>query len=130
MELNEFPLKIGRVTRAVEVALNLSLASDVHVYMRKEDVEALIAARPNGYLAMLSEVSEALKKPDFVSFDAKAKRFYYIRFYFQGVHLKAACILIRQLGEPRKWHYEKMSAISLAQLEELERAHPLARPSK
>ena len=103
-------IRIGRISRAMERALGLSLPSDVNIYMTGKDLDALAKKRPDSYLKAVSEIAFICKQPDFVSFDEAKQRFYFLRLYFKNEVFSAVWITVSLQGSPQKWRYETIGS--------------------
>jgi hypothetical protein len=66
-EIENGPIKVGRVNIDVEKALGLVLTSDVSVYIGEEALNDLASRHPENYLSILEEIAKILKTPDFVA---------------------------------------------------------------
>ena len=102
----EEEIQLGRITRAVEKSLNLSLTSDVRVYGKQKYLDDLAEKYPNSYLAMLEEVrNNALKMPDFVYFDEAKQEFRMIKIYCKNGIFSFWEVLLVHEGSPKKWYF-------------------------
>lgn len=94
----EDSLKIGRINRATERALGISLSGDVNIYMSNEELDKIAAKRPHDYLRYTQEITTILKTPDFVSFDIGPQSFYFGRFYPQEDRFSWVLVEVKQIG--------------------------------
>ena len=112
MENENESIKLGRISRPMERALGISLPSDVNIYMKSEDIDALAAKRPDSYLKTIGEIAYICKQPDFVSFDEKENLFTFLRFYCKNGSFYAVYVTVNLQGTPQKWHYFKIGKCS------------------
>ena len=101
---NQEPIKVGRIARAIERALGLSLTGEVAIYMSAADVDALASKRPGTYLKQLEEVGSILKNPEFVCFDQASETFSYTRSYIREGHLNMVYVRVRR--RQMRWYVE------------------------
>ena len=106
MERPNESIKVGRIARSTERALGLSLTGEVAIYIGEKDLDDLAARMPNTYLKFLHEVTEILKNPDFVSFDAKNEQFAYTKFYFKDGCFSSLFLLVGRGKTPGKWYFK------------------------
>lgn len=105
------PIRIGRIARATERALNLSLTGEVNIYMDTKELDALAAKRPNDYLKVLEEIGQIIHDPDFVSFNREEQTIRYVKFYYKEGALSAVAVNVKKKGRPSKWRYESLSTL-------------------
>lgn len=98
------PIKVGRIARAIERALGLSLTGEVAIYMSAQEVDALAAKRPSTYLRQLEEVGSIIKNPDFVCFDAPSETFSFTRSYIREGVLNMVYVKVRR--KAMHWYVE------------------------
>lgn len=100
---------LGRINRAVEKALSISLASDVHVYCLNSDLDKLASAYPTRYLAIIEQLREAVfKHPDFAYFEEKTRTFYLAELYFQKGRFVPVIAKIVPEGKPSRWCFKEI----------------------
>lgn len=108
------PIKIGRISLAVERALGVSLTSDVGIYMEEGDLNALAAARPANYLELIDEIAKITKSPDFVHYQQQEEVIEFVRFYFKAGKFQMVSVYAAHCGKPKRWHYRNMTCAILA----------------
>jgi len=102
------PIKLGRINKACEKALGLSLTSEVAVYMEEDDLNRLAIARPHDYLKTLEEIGAIIKRPDYVRFEKDKEEITYLKEYLQeGAFVKVA-VCLSHCGTPKRWRFVKM----------------------
>lgn len=106
MEMNEPPLKLGRITRKVEEVLELRLTSDVSIYMDAYEVNRLATHRPHDYLKVLESVGRLLRRPDFVLITPDQKKIVYARVYRKEDTFRTVYLGVQSRGKPEKWMLE------------------------
>ncbi len=106
--MEQEPLRIGRVARATERALGLSLSGEVAIYMEGRDLDRFSQKRPNDYLSYIQEIGAILKNPDFVSFNAEEERFVYLKNYYKNGTFTPVFVFIHKKGTPRRFFFQKM----------------------
>lgn len=108
----EEKMVLGRVNRAVEKTLGLSLTSDVRIYGRQEHLDRLAKACPNSYLGILEEISGViLKEPDYVCYDETENAFYFMETYWKNGVLAGVEVKVSQEGKPKKWVFHSLRTI-------------------
>ncbi len=108
----EEEILLGRVNRAVEKSLGLSLTSDVRIYGRQEHLDNLAKAYPNSYLGILEEISGViLKEPDYVCYDEAQSIFYFMETYWKNGALTGVEVKVTQEGKPKKWVFHSLRTI-------------------
>lgn len=100
----EEEIVLGRINRAVEKSLGISLTGDVHVYGAQAFLDDLAFSYPSCYLAMLEEIkATVLKKPDFAFYDEMNDNFYLVKTYCKkGVFSFWQAKIIHE-GVPNRW---------------------------
>lgn len=102
----EEEMQLGRITRAVERSLNLSLVSDVRVYGKEKYLDRLAREYPNSYLPMLEEIrNNAMKNPDFAYFNEEKEEFSLLKIYCKKGSFSYWRILLVHEGKPKKWYF-------------------------
>ena len=96
------PIKVGRIARAIERALDISLTGEVAIYMKEEEINAMAAKRPSSYLKQLEEIGSILKNPDFVCFDAEKETFVFTRSYIREGILNMVYLKVKRLQQ--RWY--------------------------
>ena len=120
------PLKVGRINRATERALDISLSGDVNIYLREEQLNDIASKRPDTYLAYIEELSSILRKPDFVSFDSERQSFFYCRAYAQSGAVQL--VFLEVTHEQCRYHLKRVfKGGRVALIQELLKLH-FARP--
>lgn len=108
----EEEILLGRVNRAVEKNLGLSLTSDVRIYGKREYLDGLARAYPKSYLGILNEISDViLKEPDYVCYDEKENAFYFMETYWKNGSLAGVEVKVVQEGKPKKWVFHSLRTI-------------------
>lgn len=98
------PIKVGRIARAIERALGLSLTGEVAIYMRDKDLNALAAKRPTSYLRQIEEIGAILKNPDFVCFASETEEFSFVKGYIREGQL--SLVFVRVKRWQTRWYVE------------------------
>ena len=109
MNTKNEPIRIGRISRAVERGLRISLTGDVTVYLPSNEADTLAKAHPNTYLRLIEGITEIIRSPDFVHFDAEQRQMNFIRFYDKGMRFIAMTVRIKHRGRPSRWQYEAIT---------------------
>ena len=122
------PIRIGRIARATERALSLSLTGEVNIYMEAKELDALAAKRPNDYLKVLEEIGQMIHDPDFVSFHRESQSIQYVKFYYKEGALSAVCVTIKKKGRPSKWRYESLMTLGRLPLNNAQKDLSYVRP--
>ena len=104
------PLRIGRVTRATERTLGISLTGSVMIYIENEMLDSLAERHPDTYLTHIQEIGAILKNPDFVAFAPEEERFIYARLYFKDGRFTMVYVTVKKTGRPSRWTYQGIAS--------------------
>ena len=129
-EIENGPIKVGRVNIDVEKALGLVLTSDVSVYIGEEALNDLASRHPENYLSILEEMAKILKTPDFVASDAKQTHLAYLRFYCRGSEFRKAFLFLTYEGTPAHWWVQRLSGNEKEDLSLFADGEGFVRPAK
>lgn len=105
--MNEEPLRIGKIKKAVEERLEIDIGDDHYVYMLSEALDAFAKAYPETYLAKLEGLREVLSHPDFIHYEDKAiilDRFYCNKGKYSIVRLR--------IEKHQKWLFSSLESKS------------------
>ncbi len=107
---------LGRINRAVEKTLGISLTGDVHVYGTQAFLDGLAFSYPSCYLPMLEEIKATiLKKPDFAFYDETSDHFYLVKTYCKkGVFSFWQAEIVHE-GVPKRWELSSFSKTNNAE---------------
>ena len=97
-------IKVGRIARAIERALGLSLTGEVAIYMRDKDLNKLARKRPTSYLRQIEEIGVIIKNPDFVCFSTENEEFVFAKGYVRDGQLSLVFVRVKR-GKMR-WYVE------------------------
>lgn len=75
------PIKIGRVSRSIEKAVEVSFQGSCFVYLGEEKLDALAKSFPSSYLRRVEGMSEIIKKPSFAAYDKNGNTLFIIKEY-------------------------------------------------
>ena len=110
----EEEILLGRINRAVEKSLGLSLTSDVRIYGRGEYLDNLAKAHPNSYLRILEEISGViLKNPDYVCYSEDENVFYFLETYWRNGALAGVEAKVIQEGKRKRWVFHSLRRIAV-----------------
>lgn len=108
----EEEILLGRVNRAVEKSLGVSLTSDVRIYGKQEYLDNLAKAHPNSYLGILEEVSAViLKEPDYACYDEEENIFYFMETYWKNGSLVGVEAKVVPEGKQKRWVFHSLRTI-------------------
>ncbi len=108
----EEEILLGRVNRAVEKSLGVSLTSDVRIYGKQEYLDNLAKAHPNSYLGILEEVSGViLKEPDYACYDEEENIFYFMETYWKNGSLVGVEAKVVPEGKQKRWVFHSLRTI-------------------
>ena len=82
--LENEPIKIGRVSRAIEKAVDKSFTCSCFVFVKEEHLNALAKAYPTTYLRRIEGIGELIKDASFASFDKDSKTLVVIKDYIKN----------------------------------------------
>jgi hypothetical protein len=117
-------VKLGRINRYVEKAIEENFEGDVTIYMEEKDVDELARRAPDDYLRRLSEASRIIKNPDYVSYSKPRRTLFLIREYLNDGEFKKVVLEIVDEG---KWKFHLMYALSALQAKELDASFGIKR---
>lgn len=120
-------LRIGRINRAEEEAMEVSLPSDVFIYMDEKTLDDLAKNNKERYLRILEEMGELIKKPDFVRFGKEDDSIIFLKTYIKKGEFVNEALKIKQKGEPKKWCFESLLPLSNAEAVLLNNKRPFKR---
>ena len=66
MDNNQNFIKVGRISSKVEKNLNITLTSNPSIFLNEGFLDALASKRPNCYPNDIREITNLVKKPNFV----------------------------------------------------------------
>jgi hypothetical protein len=125
--MDQEPVKLGRIARAVEKSLGVDFGEDVWIYILAEDLDKMAAKWPSIYLARISEASRIIKKSDYVAYEEKSKTLYMIKEYFRDGEFTKVVLEVVNDGQ---WHLKAMYALNALKLKEIDQAAPTKRLSE
>lgn len=96
-------IKLGKIGKAVESKMDVSLASDVNIYLLEAMANAFAQEYPDSYLTLIEEISNVIRKPDAISFDQKKEELHFVRLYAQYGQLFLLDASVARRGSPRRW---------------------------
>lgn len=79
--MNEGPIKVGRINRAIEKTVGADLGEDVAVYLEEEELNALVKKKPDSYLKAIEEEAVIIKKPDYACYSKEEESLFLFRQY-------------------------------------------------
>ena len=106
------PIKIGKVSRAVEQSFRVTFASDVVIYARQEFISELIEKRGDNYLKTLEEIKDILLRPDIVYYAKEERTFVYFRLYPSRMGFQVIGVHIIPIGHPKRFCVDSMKRYS------------------
>jgi hypothetical protein len=118
------PVKLGRINRAVEKAIGVDLGEDVWIYMKAADVDEMAEKWPSAYLARLSEASRIIKKPDYAAYQQEKKTLFLIKEYLKEGEFTKVALEIEHEGQ---WHLKLIYALNALKAKEINTTSPLKR---
>ncbi len=120
-------LKIGRIGKKIEEAMGVSIANDPSIYVLDLTLDDLARRYPESYLSILSEVKEAIKKPDSFSFDIEHGVLMFFRLIPKGKELFLLIAKVSSKGSPRKFVLSSISATKDLSFPKLKEGGPFYR---
>jgi hypothetical protein len=125
--MDKEPVKLGRINRAVEKALNEDFGEEVWIYLLAEDLDKMASKWPTIYLSRISEAAKIIKSPDYAGYVEKKQTLYFIKEYLKdGRFQKVALSLVKE----GQWHLKELFALNEEKSEEIAREGYLARVMK
>lgn len=103
-------LRVGRVFRALEDELGLSLCIDVGLYIDETGLSRLCLDNPSGYLASVERIKEMARRPDFISLGLKQEiSLAKVCLFDDGVGLAKATFALK--GRPKRYCLSEYSLL-------------------
>ena len=81
MDNNQNFIKVGRISSKVEKNLNITLTSNPSIFLNEGFLDALASKRPNSYPNDIIEITNLVKKPNFVFYLRENKELVYAKTY-------------------------------------------------
>lgn len=114
--MNHEPVRLGRLSRAIENALGVPFEGDVFVYILAADVDEMAKEWPQVYLKRLEEASMIIRHCDYASYLKEKETLYLIREYLKdGIFTKVALELVHA----GQWHLKGIFALNNEKTKEL-----------
>ena len=79
--MDDTSLKIGRVSRKIEKAVNHEFGEDVGVYLDNKTLDELANKWPDAYLGRIQEMGRIIASPDYASYCTARKVLFLIKEY-------------------------------------------------
>jgi hypothetical protein len=120
----EEPVKIGRINKATEKALGLSLGENIWVYVTSVDLDTMAKKWPEAYLSRLHEAGTIAKEPDYAAYRKEGNILYLVKEYLKnGSFVK---VLLEIVGEPQ-WHLKAIYPLSAEKAKEIDEKYGIKR---
>lgn len=103
-------IKLGRIGKAVEAKMGVSLANDVSIYLHEALANSFARDYPESYLSLIEEISRILHKPDAVGYDSKSDEIHYLSLFSQCGELFLLEVIVAHTGNPQKWFVRRVVA--------------------
>lgn len=128
--MNDKDIRIGRIGKEVEKAVDHSLTSDIHLYVSGETLDRMARCHPADYLRLLEKAKEAVAKADFARMDENETRLEYARIHFRDGAFAATVVSFVHEGDPARWYLSSLSAWRAGSIIEKGIACPFRRLAK
>ena len=103
-------LRVGRVSRALEDELGLTLCIDVGLYIDEMGLSRLCLDNPSGYLASVERIKQMARRPDFISLGLKQEiSLAKICLFEDGVGIAKATFSLK--GRPKRYCLSEYSLL-------------------
>jgi hypothetical protein len=103
--MDQEPVKLGRINRAVEKALKEDFGEEVWIYLLAEDLDKMASKWPTIYLSRISEASKIIKTPDYAAYLEKEDTLYFIKEYLKDGHFQKVALSVKKEGQ---WHLKEL----------------------
>jgi hypothetical protein len=124
--MDQEPVKLGRINRAVEKALKEDFGEEVWIYLLAEDLDKMASKWPSVYLSRISEASKIIKSPDYAAYLPKENTLYFIKEYLRDGHFQKVALAVKKEGQ---WHLKELYALKEEESKRLAQEGFLARVS-
>ena len=101
-------IKIGRIKKEVESSLNLTLTSNINIYISSPILDSICKKFPSDYLRLLNLIKKIISKPKMVSYQNQSL------FFVKGIRkdgrgkINQILVEIRHLGKPKRWYFARI----------------------
>lgn len=120
-------LKLGRINRAIEKALEVNFETDVWIYVEGPDLDRMAAKWPSLYLTRLEEASKIIRNPDYASYHPENKILFLIKEYLrEGKFIK----VFLEIEKTEEWHLKSISVLSDLKAHEIDQGSGIRRIEK
>lgn len=89
-------IKLGRVSKSVERALESSFPGDVFIYIKEKNLNAFAVKYPSDYLRRLNVIKDIISRPHFAAYLKEEKTIYLFRTYYHNGVFKTFSLAIKK----------------------------------
>lgn len=122
--MEEVALKIGRINRKIEKALEYEFSSDVSVYLSNVTLDEMAAKWPTTYLGRVEEMGKIVASPDYASYSSIRKRLYLIKEYLRAGRF---CQVVMEIEEEKKFFVRSLSTLTEVACQKIDQESPIKR---
>ena len=120
--MEQEPVRLGRLSKALEKALGVDFGEDVFVYVSEEALRLFASRWADSYLRKLEEASNILRYPLYAAYDEKRQRLYLLKEYVTAEGFKKAALEIAREGQ---WQLKDIFGLSPEKGKELGALFPI-----
>ncbi len=102
-------LKLGRVSKNVERAIECTLPGDVFVYIKEENLNAFAVRYPDDYLRRIEVIKDILSHPHFAAYLKEEETIYLFRTYYRNGIFRTFSLAIKK---EKCWEFLSLSKTS------------------
>jgi hypothetical protein len=114
--MEQEPVRLGRLSKALEKALGVDFGEDVFVYVSEEELRCLAKRWAESYLLKLEEAAKIIRCPLYAAYDGKNQRLYLLKEYVTSEGFKKAALEIVREGQ---WHLKRIFGLTPEKEKEL-----------
>jgi hypothetical protein len=118
------PVRLGRLNRAIEKAVESDLGPDVAVYVQNAELDSFASKWPEAYLTKLNEAGKILKDPDYAAYSPKKKTLFLIKEYLKDGEFRK---VVLELEKENAWDLKLIYALTSEKAQEINSDSPLRR---
>ena len=114
MDNNQNFIKVGRISSKVEKNLNITLTSNPSIFLNEGFLDALASKRPNSYPNDIIEITNLVKKPNFVFYLRENKELVYAKTYILDHATYFLVLYVSRSGKPKRWYGKMFKCMPLS----------------
>ncbi len=114
--MDQEPVRLSRLSKALEKTVGVDFGADVFVYLSEEDLRHMSELWASSYLLKIEEASKIIRSPLYAAYDGKSHKLYLIKEYVTAEGFKKVALEIAKEGQ---WHLKKIYGLTPEKAKEL-----------